>query len=133
MEWGKKGACRLCFIGQGLQVIEDEWLLFHERKDNPVRFQKNEEKKVLVYWQTENVQTKVIELLIGFEALGEFYSPTGKLLEFCELVAIAEQVLGIRIKNFRQLKSRVLKRYKEETVLDQMEKLIERLRVQVYK
>ena len=133
MERGKKGACRLCFIGRGLQVIEDEWLLFHERKDNPVRFQKNEEKKVLVYWQTENVQTKVMELLIGFEALGEFYSPTGKLLEFCELVAIAEQVLGIRIKNFRQLKSRVLKRYKEETVLDQMEKLIERLRVQVYK
>ena len=29
-------------------MIEDEWLLFHERKDNPVRFQKNEEKKVLV-------------------------------------------------------------------------------------
>ena len=114
-------------------MIEDEWLLFHERKDNPVRFQKNREKKVLVYWQTENVQTKVMELLIGFEALGEFYSPTGKLLEFCELVAIAEQVLGIRIKNFRQLKSRVLKRYKEKTVLDQMEKLIVRLRVQVYK
>ena len=114
-------------------MVEDEWRLFHERMDNPARFLKNKEKKVLVYWKTENVQTKVMELLIGFEALGEFYSPTGKLLEFCELVAIAEQVLGIRIKNFRQLKSRVLKRYKEETVLDQMEKLIERLRVQVYK
>ena len=96
-------------------------------------FQKNEEKKVLVYWQTENVQTKVMELLIGFEALEEFYSPTGKLLEFCELVAIAEQVLGIQIKNYRQLKSRVLKRYKEETVLDQMERLIEKLREQEYK
>ena len=71
--------------------------------------------------------------LIGFEALGEFYSPTGKLLEFRELVAIAEQVWGIRIKNFRQLKSRVLKRYKEKTVLDQMERLIEKLREQEYK
>ena len=97
------------------------------------RFLKNKEKKVLVYWKTENVQTKVMELLIGFEALEEFYSPTGKLLEFCELVAIAEQVLGIQIKNYRQLKSRVLKRYKEETVLDQLERLIEKLRVQVYK
>ena len=86
-----------------------------------------------VYWKTENVLTKVMELLIGFEALEEFYSPTGKLLEFCELVAIAEQVLGIQIKNYRQLKSRVLKRYKEETVLDQLERLIEKLRVQVYK
>lgn len=114
-------------------MIEDEWQLFHERMDNPMRFQRNEEKKVLLYWQTENVLTKVMELLIGFEALGEFYSPTGKLLEFHELVAIAEQVLGIRIKNFRQLKSRVLRRYKEETVLDQMERLIEKLRVQVYK
>ena len=114
-------------------MIEDEWLLFHERKDNQVRYQKNEEKKVLVYWQTENVQTKVMELLIGFEALGEFYSPTGKLLEFCELVAIAEQVLGIQIKNYRQLKSRVLKRYKEETVMDQLERLNEKLRKQVYK
>ena len=114
-------------------MVEDEWLLFHEKMDNPERFLKNKEKKALVYWKTENVLTKVMELLIGFEALEEFYSPTGKLLEFCELVAIAEQVLGIRIKNFRQLKSRVLKRYKEETVLDQMEKLIERLRVQVYK
>ena len=111
-------------------MVEDEWRLFHERMDNPARFLKNEEKKVLVYW---NVQTKVMELLIGFEALEEFYSPTGKLLEFCELVAIAEQVLGIQIKNYRQLKSRVLKRYKEETVLDQLERLIEKLRVQVYK
>ena len=55
------------------------------------------------------------------------------LLEFRELVAIAEQVWGIRIKNFRQLKSRVLKRYKEKTVLDQMERLIEKLREQEYK
>ncbi|MBS5626578.1 MAG: hypothetical protein KHW86_15315 [Porphyromonadaceae bacterium] len=133
MEWGKKGACRLCFIGRALQVVEDEWRLFHERVDNPERFLKNKEKKALVYWKTENVLTKVIELLIGFEALGEFYSPTGKLLEFRELVAIAEQVWGIRIKNFRQLKSRVLKRYKEKTVLDQMERLIEKLREQEYK
>ena len=94
-------------------MVEDEWRLFHERMDNPARFLKNEEKKVLVYWKTENVQRK--------------------LLEFCELVAIAEQVLGIQIKNYRQLKSRVLKRYKEETVLDQLERLIEKLRVQVYK
>ena len=51
-----------------------------------------------MYWKTENVLTKVMELLIGFEALEEFYSPTGKLLEFCELVAIAEQVWGSRSK-----------------------------------
>ena len=133
MGWGKIEACRFCFIGRGLQVVEDEWLLFHEKMDNPERFLKNKEKKALVYWKTENVLTKVMELLIGFEALEEFYSPTGKLLEFCELVAIAEQVLGIQIKNYRQLKSRVLKRYKEETVLDQLERLIEKLRVQVYK
>ena len=114
-------------------MVEDEWQLFHERMDNPARFLKNEGKEALVFWQTKNVSTKVIELLIGFEALEEFYSPTGKLLEFCELVAIAEQVLGIQIKNYRQLKSRVLKRYKEETVLDQLERLIEKLRVQVYK
>ena len=114
-------------------MVEDEWQLFHERMDNPARFLKNEGKEALVFWQTKNVSTKVIELLIGFEALEEFYSPTGKLLEFCELVAIAEQVLGIQIKNYRQLKSRVLKRYKEETVLDQLERLIEKLRTQVYK
>ena len=128
MEWGKKGAWRLCFIGRGLQVVEDEWRLFHERMHNPTRFQKIEEKKVLLYWQTENVQTKVVELLIGFEALGEFYSPKGKLLEFHELVTIAEQILGILIKNFRQLKNRALRRYKEETVLDQLERLIGQLR-----
>lgn len=69
-----------------------------------------------------------MELLIGFEALGEFYSPKGKLLEFHELVTIAEQILGIRIKNFRQLKNRALRRYKEETVLDQLERLIGQLR-----
>ena len=114
-------------------MVEDEWLLFHEKMDNPERFLKNKEKKALVYWKTENVLTKVMELLIGFEALEEFYSPTGKLLEFCELVAIAEQVLGIQIKNYRQLKSRVLRRYKEETVLEQVERLIEKLRTQVYK
>ena len=114
-------------------MVEDEWQLFHERMDNPARFLKNEGKEALVFWQTKNVSTKVIELLIGFEALGEFYSPTGQLLEFRELVAIAEQVWGIRIKNFRQLKSRVLKRYKEKTVLDQMERLIEKLREQEYK
>ena len=64
MGWGKKGACRLCFIGRGLQVVEDEWLLFHEKMDNPERFLKNKEKKALVYWKTENVLTKVMELLI---------------------------------------------------------------------
>lgn len=114
-------------------MVEDEWLLFHEKMDNPERFLKNKEKKALVYWKTENVLTKVMELLIGFEALEEFYSPTGKLLEFCELVAIAEQVLGSRSKIIWQLKSRVLKRYKEETVLDQLERLIEKLRAQAYK
>lgn len=133
MEWGKKGGCRLCFIERGLQIVEDERWLFHERMCNPARFQKSEERKVLLYWRTENVQTKVVELLIGFEALREFFSPQGKALEFNELVAIAEQILGIRIKNFRQLKSRVLKRYKEKTVLDQMERLIEKLREQEYK
>ena len=91
-------------------MVEDEWQLFHERMDNPARFLKNEGKEALVFWQTKNVSTKVIEL-----------------------VAIAEQVWGIRIKNFRQLKSRVLKRYKEKTVLDQMERLIEKLREQEYK
>lgn len=79
-------------------------------------------------WQTEDVQTKVLELLIGLEALGEFYSPQGKLLEFHELVAIAEQVLGIRIKNYRQLKNKILGRYREETVLDKLVRLIERVR-----
>ena len=68
-------------------MVEDEWQLFHERMDNPARFLKNEGKEALVFWQTKNVSTKVIELLIGFEALGEFYSPAGKLLEFRELVA----------------------------------------------
>ena len=90
-------------------MVEDEWQLFHERMDNPARFLKNEGKEALVFWQTKNVSTKVIELLIGFEALGEFYSPAGKLLEFSELVAIAEQVRSIRIKNVRQFLSRVLK------------------------
>lgn len=62
-------------------MVEDEWRLFHERMDNPARFLKNKEKKVLVYWKTENVQTKVMELLIGFEALEEFYSPTANSVE----------------------------------------------------
>ena len=53
-------------------MVEDEWQLFHERMDNPARFLKNEGKETLVFWQTKNVSTKVIELLIGFEALGEF-------------------------------------------------------------
>ena len=65
-------------------MVEDEWLLFHEKMDNPERFLKNKEKKALVYWKTENVLTKVMELLIGFEALEEFYSPTGKLLDLAE-------------------------------------------------
>ena len=49
-------------------MVEDEWQLFHERMDNPARFLKNEGKEALVFWQTKNVSTKVIELLIGFEA-----------------------------------------------------------------
>ena len=63
---GKKGACRLCFIGRGLQVVEDEWQLFHERMDNPARFLKNEGKEALVFWQTKNVSTKVIEAVDWF-------------------------------------------------------------------
>ena len=39
-------------------MVEDEWLLFHEKMDNPERFLKNKEKKALVYWKTENVLTK---------------------------------------------------------------------------
>lgn len=120
---------RLCFIGVGLGVIEGEERLLLQRACAPARFQKNDEKKqALLMWQTEDVQTKVVELLIGFEALGEFYSPQGKLLEFHELVAIAEQVLGIRIKNYRQLKNRMLGRYREETVLDKLIRLVERVR-----
>ena len=114
-------------------MVEDEWQLFHERMDNPARFLKNEGKEALVFWQTKNVSTKVIELLIGFEALGEFYSPAGKLLEFRGLGGIAEPGWGIRGKNFRHTTLRVLKRYKEKTVLDQMERLIEKLREQEYK
>ena len=71
---------------------------------------------------------KTVELLIAFEALKEFYSPRGILLEFHELVAIAEQVLGIRIKNFRQLKKTVLDRGKSVVLLKQLERLIEQVR-----
>lgn len=79
-------------------MVEDEWRLFHERMDNPARFLKNKEKKVLVYWKTENVQTKVMELLIGFEALEEFYSPTGKLLEFWSWWPLQSRFWGSRSK-----------------------------------
>ena len=106
-------------------MVEEEERLFQERVCNPAIFQGNEEKKsALLLWRTKDVQTKVVELLIGFEALGELYSPKGKLLEFHELVSIVEQV---RIKNFRQLKSRVLKRYREETILNQLIRLIDQL------
>ena len=112
-------------------MVEEEERLFQERVCNPAIFQGNEKKKcALLLWRTKDVQTKVVELLIGFEALGELYSPKGKLLEFHELVSIVEQVLGIRIKNFRQLKSRVLKRYREETILNQLIRLIDQLREQ---
>ena len=113
----------------GLSLVEREEQLLRERMCDPERFRKNDEKKsALLFWRTENIQTKVVELLIGFEALAEFYSPRGELLEFHELVDIAEQVLGIQIKNFRQLKSRVLGRYREETILDKLMRLIEQAR-----
>ena len=110
-------------------MVEDEWRLFRERACNPERFLVGGEKREpLMYWQTKDVQTKVVELLIAFEALKEFYSPRGILLEFHELVAIAEQVLGIRIKNFRQLKKTVLDRGKSVVLLKQLERLIEQVR-----
>lgn len=119
----------MCFIEVGLRVVEGEKRLLLQRVCAPARFQKDDGKKrALLMWQTEDVQTKVLELLIGLEALGEFYSPQGKLLEFHELVAIAEEVLGIRIKNYRQLKNRILGRYREETILDKLVRLIERVR-----
>ena len=121
----------MSLVGVGLRVVEEEERFFQERVCNPAKFQGNEEKKcALLLWRTKDVQTKVVELLIGFEALGELYSPQGKLLEFHELVSIVEQVLGIQIKNFRQLKSRVLKRYREETILNQLIRLIDQLREQ---
>ena len=110
-------------------MVEDESRLFRERACNPERFRVGGEKREpLLYWQTKDVQTKVVELLIAFEALKEFYSPRGILLEFHELVAIAEQVLGIRIKNFRQLKKTVLDRGKSVVLLKQLERLIEQVR-----
>ena len=53
-------------------MVEDEWQLFHERMDNPARFLKNEGKEALVFWQTKNVSTKVIELLIVSRHSGSF-------------------------------------------------------------
>ena len=105
-------------------MVEDEWRLFRERACNPERFRVGGEKREPLLY----LQTKVVELLIAFEALKEFYSPRGILLEFHELVAIAEQVLGIRIKNFRQLKKTVLDRGKSVVLLKQLERLIEQVR-----
>lgn len=109
--------------------MEVEIRLVHERLEHPEWFVKHSDAFPLVVWRSENAKMEIAEMALGICLAKVLWTPGGMLMEYNDIVQLAEQIFGIKLPNHSELKRDVLKRKKDLVVfLNRLIFLIERLR-----
>ena len=70
----------------------------------------------LAIWKSENVKMEVAELALGICLAKVLWSPRGNLMEYDEIIKLMEQVFGMKLPNYRDLKRDIFGRLKDVAV-----------------
>lgn len=110
-----------------LELVHSEWVLLHERVLYPEYFaQKEKRQQVEVRWKSKQYKMKIVELVVGLILVDELCSAQGTMLSETALVAMIEEVFGVSLENFSQLKDQLFRRKNGHTpFLKQMVRAIE--------
>lgn len=111
-----------------LGLVRIEWGLLHERRDHPECQPKKVGKvpRVDIRWKKEQYKMKIVELVVGLVLVGELCNSQGVVLSETALVAMIEEVFGVCLKNFSQLKDQLFRRQNGYTpFLKQMIRAVE--------
>ena len=100
-----------------------------ERLENPEWFVGHLDDGPLAIWKSENPKMEIVELALGICLTRVLWSPRGKLMEYDEIIRLAERMFGLDISNYRDLKRDVFKRKREIAIfLKRLVFLIEQAR-----
>ena len=100
-----------------------------ERLEHPEWFVKHSDDFPFVVWRSENAKMEIAEITFGICLAGVLWTPSGKLMEYNDIIRLAERIFGIKFPNHSELKRDVLKRKKDLVVfLNRLIFLIEQAR-----
>ena len=109
--------------------MEVEIRLVREKLENPEWFVRHLDDVPLVIWRSENAKMEMAEIALGIYLAKVLWTPSGMLMEYNDIIQLAEQIFGIKFPNHNELKRDVLKRKKDLVVfLNRLIFLIEQMR-----
>ena len=112
-----------------LWYVEVEIQLVHKRLVHPEWFVRRSDDFPLVIWRSGNAKMEIAEMALGICLAKVLWTPGGMLMEYSDIIRLAEQIFGIKLSNHAELKRDVLKRKKDLVVfLNRLIFLIEQAR-----
>ena len=109
---GKKGMFGYC-VEAVLQRVEAEIRFARERQEYPERYAGSSDDGPLAVWTSNNNKMEIAELMLGIYLAKVLRTPDGMLMEYREVIRLAERAFGVKISNHRELKRDIFKRTNE--------------------
>ena len=108
----KKAIVSLCLHALKGRV-EHEIRLVRERQEKPEWFAGNSDNEPLSLWTSNNSKMEIAELMLGIYLAKVLRTPDGMVMEYREVIRLAERAFGVKISNHRELKRDIFKRTHE--------------------
>ncbi|HJA14050.1 MAG TPA: hypothetical protein H9796_03070 [Candidatus Butyricimonas faecavium] len=96
-----------------LQRVEAEIRFSRERQEYPERYAGSSDDGPLAVWTSNNNKMEIAELMLGIYLAKVLRTPDGMLMEYREVIHLAERAFGVKISNHRELKRDIFKRTNE--------------------
>ena len=84
-----------------------------ERQEYPERYAGSSDDGPLAVWTSNNNKMEIAELMLGIYLAKVLRTPDGMLMEYREVIRLAERAFGVKISNHRELKRDIFKRTNE--------------------
>ena len=111
-DWGKKGVIGYC-VEAVLQRVEAEIRFVRERQEYPAWYAESSDNGPLAVWTSKNNKVEIAELMLGIYLARVLRTPDGMLMEYHEVIRLAERAFGVKILNHRELKRDIFSRTNE--------------------
>ena len=79
----------------------------------PKRYAGSSDDGPLAVWTSNNNKMEIAELMLGIYLAKVLRTPDGMLMEYREVIRLAERAFGVKISNHRELKRDIFKRTNE--------------------
>ena len=109
---GKKGNARVLRGGR-VATGGGRDPVCRERQEYPERYAGSSDDGPLAVWTSNNNKMEIAELMLGIYLAKVLRTPDGMLMEYREVIRLAERAFGVKISNHRELKRDIFKRTNE--------------------